>query len=361
MKIGILTYHRSENYGAVLQALALNKAVHSMGLNSVFVDYQHSKHKELYKLFSWAKFKKLSAFHKLKYLLVFLLSYSRKLRRKRNFQLFFNKYFDEDSLGSIVDRYDIVIYGSDQIWRKQNILGINGFLDIYFGSDAISAGKKISYAASMGEIRLENEDFDFLESAFSNFSAISVREDDLKELVTKTTGIVPAHVVDPVFLLDREDWKEIASPRLLKQKYILFYCLGVSQEATRAVERLSRETGLEVVELNGRIIAKASRSQRWNVVGPSDFLSLLFFAEIVVTSSFHGLCFSVLFNKNFFAFPINNPRRIESMLIGLGLESRIIREAEEVDLKATIDWAIVNKKMERKKEMSMDYLKKEMK
>lgn len=361
MNVGILTYHRSENYGAILQALALAKAVRSLGLNPVFIDYQHPDHKELYALFSCTKYKKLTVFQKLKYVFVFLLTYRRKLRRKRNFQLFFNRYVAEGELGSVSASYDIVIYGSDQIWRKQSIIGIDGFLDIYFGSNVISAKKRISYAASMGDIRLERGDVEFLESAFSNFNAISVREDDLKELVTNSTGIVPAHVVDPVFLLEKEEWKEIASPRLLKQKYILFYCLGVSQEATRAVERLSRETGLEVVELNGRIIARASRSQRWNVVGPSDFLSLLFFAEIVVTSSFHGLCFSVLFNKNFFAFPIKNPRRIESMLIDLGLESRIIREAEEVDLKATIDWPLVNKKMERKKEMSMDYLKKEMK
>src|SRR5690554_1640541 len=124
MKIGILTYHRSENYGAVLQALALNKAVRRLGFKPVFVDYQHPRHKELYSLFSWSKFEKFSLYQKLKYLLVFLFTYTRKLRRKSYFQRFFNQYFETDNLGSIADHYDIVIYGSDQIWRKQNIIGV---------------------------------------------------------------------------------------------------------------------------------------------------------------------------------------------------------------------------------------------
>jgi|SRR5690554_5689197 len=361
MKIGILTYHRSENYGAVLQALALNKAVRRLGFKPVFVDYQHPRHKELYSLFSWSKFEKFSLYQKLKYLLVFLFTYTRKLRRKSYFQRFFNQYFETDNLGSIADHYDIVIYGSDQIWRKQNIIGVDGFLDIYFGSDAISVKKKIAYAASMGVIRLGNDDYDFLKSSFSNFNAISVREDDLKELVTKTTGIVPAHVVDPVFLLDKEEWKGIASPLLLNEKYILFYCLGESQEASRAVDRLRRETGFEVVEINGRIITRESRSQRWNVVGPSEFLSLVMYAEIVITSSFHGLSFSLLFNKSFFVFIVESPRRIESMLKDLGLESRIMKDAEEVDLMEKIEWPLVNKKMENRKKMSMGYLIKELK
>lgn len=361
MNVGILTYHRSENYGAILQALALAKAVRSLGLNPVFIDYQHPDHKELYALFSCTKYKKLTVFQKLKYVFVFLLTYRRKLRRKRNFQLFFNRYIAEGELGSVSASYDIVIYGSDQIWRKQSIIGIDGFLDIYFGSNVISAKKRISYAASMGDIRLERGDVEFLESAFSNFNAISVREDDLRELVAKTSGVVPTHVLDPVFLLEKEEWKEIASPRLLKKKYILFYCLGDSKEASRAVERLRRETGFEVVELNGRIITRESRSQQWNVVGPSEFLSLLMYAEIVVTSSFHGLCFSLLFNKDFFAIPINNPRRIESMLVDFGLERRIIRNAKELDQNDIIEWPLVDNYFKGKKRMSLEYLMNELK
>jgi len=356
MKIGILTYHRSENYGAVLQAFALKEALQKIGFKPVFIDYQHQSHSEMYALFSKSKFFEKSFFNKVKYFISFLLSLRRKLCRKKNFQEFFNQYINESGLGSVDNLYDIVIYGSDQIWRKQDIIGINGFLETYFGSDTISAKKKISYAASMGEIRIEGNDLDFLKSTLSNFHAISVREDDLKELVEEKVGLSATHVVDPVFLLDEVEWQMITSPRLIKEKYILFYHLGYNAEAVKAVVKLKKQTQYKVVELNGKIITRDTRAQRWNMVGPSGFLSLLRHAEFVITSSFHGICFSLLYNKNFYVFLTNNSRRIESMLLDFNLTSRIVKTATEVDMHDSINWKEVSSLIEKKKKSSLLFL-----
>jgi len=359
MKIGILTYHRSENYGAALQAYALKKALQKMAISPIFVDYQHIAHNEMYALFSKSKFYEKPFLEKIKYLLSTIYSCHRKYTRKKNFQVFFNHYIKGGGLGSVDDLYDTVIYGSDQIWRKQEIIGINSFLEIYFGSNAIAAKRKISYAASMGEIQIEENDLVFLKSSLSNFHAISVREDDLKELVEEKVGLSATHVVDPVFLLDEEGWQQITSPRLIESKYILFYHLGYNAEAVQAVKNLKEQTQYKVVELNGKIITRATKAQRWNVVGPSGFLSLLRHAEIVVTSSFHGICFSLLFNKTFYAFLTSNSRRIESILIDLDLQGRIVKTANEVSLEGSINWQSVNLKMKEKKNSSLLFLMKE--
>ena len=148
MKIGILTYHRSHNYGALLQAIALRKVLADMGHEVTFIDYWPAYHRHMYALFSfhWMMSRK-GIWSKWSYLKYCFCNYSARKKRKLSFDKFISEYI-EPYTSSMDESYDVVIHGSDQIWRKQP--EINTYNPVYFGCHDIVARRKVSYAASIG-------------------------------------------------------------------------------------------------------------------------------------------------------------------------------------------------------------------
>ncbi len=336
MKIGILTYHRAENYGALLQAYALRTFLQQQGHEVSFVDYWPKYHVEHYRIFSPVKFKKLGVKGKINYLFVSLLWFIPKYKRKHRLEKFMcNRLQLDGSIKYLNDKdvtepYDLVVYGSDQIWRRQSIHN-KDYNPWYFGAANVVSKKKITYAASMGIIDTNEQDDEHIKEWLKNFDALSVRELDLKKYVEKL-GYRAQLVCDPTFLLSKKEWSKLYQS-VENGKYILFYNLLNSSESLKFANALSRLTGLPVKEINMEFNLKHIFSKRYfTCASVEQFLQLIEGAEYVVSNSFHGVAMSLIFEKQFWAVGFGaKASRVVSLLNSVGLSERFCR-GEEVPL-----------------------------
>ena len=362
MKIGILTYHRAENYGALLQAYALMTHLKSLGHDVSFVDYWPKYHSEYFKLFSWSRFLRSSLKGKI-VMLMRLLSMNSILARKRKLQQFmrerlnlpFQPVYTEKS--SFTEKYDAVIYGSDQIWRKQNLGGV-GFDSWYFGTSKICTDKRIVFAGSMGSISKRQEDGVFMKEQMRNFSSISVREKDLHDYLGQL-GISSCMVIDPVFLLQRDQWRKVFKKTNSTKKYILFYNLLNTSESIKFANRLSKDTGLPIIEISKSTTLHRPNTQMVKDASLEHFLQLIDGAEYVVSSSFHGVAMSIIFEKQFFAVGMGpKSNRVVSLLEAAGIRERYIKSTPHQLPLSQIDYDKVQIQIQNEIKKSKEYLSK---
>ncbi|MBR0036385.1 MAG: polysaccharide pyruvyl transferase family protein [Bacteroidales bacterium] len=330
MKIGILTYHRAENYGALVQAYALRTYLAGLGHDVDFVDYWPDYHRRFFELFSWRKFRESSLKGKMVLIYYTLFWHQARKRRQQNLQAFMHEELglplkaryrsDHD----VVKEFEVVFYGSDQIWRRQRMPSHPGFDFWYFGSDTVQA-RKITYAASMGSSDVKEDEKEVLRQYLLGFEAISVREASLKEWLA-SLGIQAQIVCDPVFLLGKEAWLSLAnkaSEQLSYQHYILVYNLLGQTSTVNFAQRLSKEKNLPIVEVNKKYVLFTSGRRYCRTARVEYFLSLLAHADYVVSNSFHGVALSIIFQKQFFAVGMG-PRagRVTSLLNSLRIPER---------------------------------------
>ena len=357
MKIGILTYHRSQNYGALLQAFALQQFLEDNGNSVSFVDYWPSYHADEYKLFSWKKFKNLSFKCKIAYIIRFFGTCARTPLRQQNTRRFIEKnlHVTEDK------RFDLVIYGSDQIWRRQNYSAFKGFNPVYFGDGVVETSKKVAYAASMGDIVVEDDnDRNILLNGFRNFFAIGVRAEEVKQFIEKQFHIPCKLVLDPVFLLTKEQWlSKVLTNCIPKQKYIFHYRLMKESPTEKIANKISKQTGLPIVEMRGVVpIGHYGKNKRFTD-GPLEFISLIYGAEYIVASSFHGVALSICLEKDFFlCSEMKRMNRLNTLLSRLNLTERIINKdkIENINIKNSINYYEVNKKLFDLEQESREWL-----
>ncbi len=343
MKIGILTYHRSRNYGALLQAKALQEFVSSLGHEVYLIDYWPDYHDQMYKPFSWHLFRQFSIKDKFVYIRKFLFTGYRTYKRQKKTEKYVNRF-----LSTTTDRrFDIVLYGSDQIWRKQHRPECEGFNPVYFGEGYVETSHKIAYAASMGKIELDNdEDKAFVKEHLKNFEAISIRENDLIERLESEFGVRYQLVSDPVILLNKEQWLQHVDESIIPtDKYIFYYNLQQLSSTDKIVDELVRQTGYKVVEFRGHI-PYLHYGRRYRVTADAqEFISLLSGAEYVVSSSFHGLALSIILEKQFYTVSkIARAGRVVTLLTELGLTERFVN-ANEIDLNKRIDYKVVGERL----------------
>jgi hypothetical protein len=363
MKIGILTYHRAHNYGALLQAYALRSYLQQKGHKVEIIDYWPKYHSSRYMLIPG--FFKMSIKTKAKRLILFCLGFGRILIRRGGYLRFIKERFDLSStprfrtaVSTNVTDYDLVVYGSDQIWRKQNATLFRGFDEIYFGYYPSTATKKISYAASMGVIDLHNEDLAFLKEMMNNFDYVSVRETELKQVLENISSHDISLTLDPVFLLDREKWISLIPPRKIKGRYIFLFQLISSKESIILTQMLKEYYNYKVIEIPSTNINPLLFGSRYKQTeSPLEFLSLIFNAEFVISTSFHGVAFSLIFEKQFLALGMgNNSGRLLSLLSPLGLKNRYLDNINDADFKQEIDYSKVKELLKTNRENSINYL-----
>ena len=362
MKIGILTYHRAENYGALLQAYALSTFLRKLGHKVSFIDYWPEYHVEHYRVFSKKRFQRLSFLGKVRYILMApLWSPPRLLRKWRlekfmHEQLLVGKHISYQRDDQKTNRYDLAIYGSDQIWRKQDIHN-NEFNQWYFGTENVVADRKITYAASMGVIKTTEEENCMIKGFLKHFDALSVREKDLHGYLANL-GLSSTFVIDPVFLLEKEEWRSLFKPYKGK-KYILFYNLLGTQESVMFAEALSRETGLPIKEITVKFRLSKALSDRYYACSSIEhFLQMIDGAEYVVSSSFHGVAFSLIFEKQFWATGMRErSSRVISLMSCAGISERYINtEFSRKLMETTINYSSVNERLNDFKALSKKFL-----
>lgn len=293
MKIGILTFHFAHNYGAMLQAYALKSYLSQQG-NDVDIIAYESK-------FFYRQYKS-SPFVIKKNPLAIVKNFTRYFYKKpqvERFDNFKSDYLNIDckrlstqaEVNEVVNNYDIIIVGSDQVWNK-NLTNADM---VYFGEDATDSTSYVSYAACMGDYDMSDpHTVELVES----FKALSVREQDAVETL-KSKGIDAQLCVDPVFLCDRDFWRGLKNKSKvnLTEPYILYYSLQEPQALIDRTQQLAQKTGLPVKMIDGKLRARKMNGELLNKIGPLEFLSLINGAEYICTDSFHALSFSILFGK----------------------------------------------------------------
>lgn len=358
MKIGLLTFHSAHNYGAVLQALAMQNTIENLGHELVVIDYR-PKYIEQQSLFS--KMNSKSILNIAKIFLEELIILFWKKRRSRRFNKFIinrlnlssNRY-NKVSDFSLED-FDAVIYGSDQIW---NIKLTHGFDEIYWGAiDCQRDIKRISYAASMTNYNLTKNQLQTASAYLNNFNSISVREDELHTFLKQRLKIQSTKVLDPTFLLNRAQWERIEKGMDISGKYVLLYSVGLRDEVIKVGKQIAKQLNVNVIELTRRV-NKDVIFNKYQTVSPEMFIALFNKAECVVTSSFHGTTFSLIFNKAFYSILHNNDKdsRQKTILSSLGLSNRMI-ERDSIPTYEKIEYDEINDKLEKLCADSIDFLK----
>lgn len=354
-KIGIITFHRAKNYGAVLQSYALQQTIQKLGGDCEIVDYKCENVDNGYKPFQLDRRNLIKSF--LKTILMFR---KRKLRIKR-FSNFYNnrlvlseKTYSADEISQCKDKYDIFIAGSDQIWGPGTVKRPpDGIYFLNFADDR----QKYSYAASFGRSRITDDRIPVLQSLLSGFQAYSVREESAVDIIKQVTGKQAMCHIDPTFLIGKEGWLEVSkAPE--QQNYILVFNVKPVKSLIKFAEKLSAEKNLPVIYLTDN--PHKPRKNFKYVVAPTveEFVGYFANASYTVTNSFHGTAFSVIFNRNLFvefeARKGGYNDRASSLLAKLGID----REIKDGNCKETlIDWKNVNSVIEEEKRKALDYLK----
>lgn len=355
-KVDILTIHFGVNHGSVLQCYALSRTLGELGADVEVIDYVPARYR------MWQNVKIKYPDKSLPWKLAFFLASSvirlpqkgvfyRYLRRV----LFLSKrYSSESQLAASPPTADLYLVGSDQVWNSV----YNGLEDgSYLLSFAPKGALRASYAASIGRDDVPDEDMARFRRELPSFSGVSVRENRAAEIV-EGLGVPCRQDLDPVFLLKDDEWRGLASGKGIGERYVLVYVIARNfGEMLAQAREVADCIGAKLYVLSVRPIRGAGIDRNFVFADPSDFLGLFSRAAFVVSNSFHGTAFSLVFHKPFLTYATRYNSRIESILALVGLESRLVRgRYAKEQLDASIDWRLVDHAVERGAEEAKGYL-----
>lgn len=356
--VGILTFHRALNYGAVLQAYSLKQICDSLGYETHIIDYDFTNGGEdvaPVRHFLQAPNKKRAAFR----LVRSMMSYPCDKQREQQFHAFRRRYLDESPLCCTAKditnlNYDILISGSDQIWNY-NITG--GQFDPVFFLDLPTDSKKILYAASSQDVPFPlDRELELKQMLSRTDAAIAIREKKLADYVGTVTGNAYPVVLDPTLLAGREILSHIPTPEPPDRPYILIHQIDANPTSDICVKTLEQRFGCEVYTMTVPRLGN-THGRRGNC-GPEGYLSLLKGAKFVVTNSFHGTALSTIFHKQFYVYENGGVMsRIDGLLELTGLTDRKVKMVSDIDPDARIDFADADLRLSRAREASMEFLK----
>ena len=360
MKIGIVTFHGASNYGAVLQAFALQTFLKQAGHSPFFIDHHHGIMPHGIRkyvgrspgdtLARWAACRRRSVFADF---------------RRQYFDLSEKTYLSEQALTENSPVADAYICGSDQIWNP-NYLKLPKderafWLD--FGNKKI---RRIAYAVSLGVSSLSPEWSRRFAYHLEHFDSVSVREKNAVPILAELGRSDTAWVPDPTLLLTADDYERGLDLIEVSEELVFSYTLGpsVPDVLRKTRECVCNSFALPLVEAYDR---NSLRILLKGVLTPCRWLSLLKASRFVVTNSFHGLVFSLLFKRPFVVLPLQGTvagmnGRIESLLAYVGLEDRLITHFDShriTELCANpIEWDAVGKKIRAFSEIGSAFLTK---
>lgn len=348
MKIAILTLPLVNNYGGILQAYAISKFINKQNMEVAVLDLDIESG---YLSFAFAKFLIAKTFIKkyknAKFTPVFQnktaknfvnshIKTTQKIKSSKDLEKMFKN-----------NNFDAIIVGSDQVFRPGYFGKFKDDFSLGFvGDDVI----KLSYAASFGGDKYKGDNIEFHSKNLAKFKAISVREKSGIKICKETFGVEAKHVLDPTMMLEVNEYKELFKDikKSDTKDKIFAYVLDKSREKEEAIFKFANLHNLDVFEVNDGNSSSTTSIQEW--------LKNIHDAKIVITDSFHGSVFSILFNKPFFTF-INEARgadRFESLFEMFGLEDRVIKDFKFTN--NSINYEKVNKILDEKKEYSKEFL-----
>lgn len=363
IRAGILTFHCSHNFGAMLQAYGLKSYLNANKIKTDLVCYEPFFLMGRHWWFPYIPMQDKAGRRKLeKNMWRAHRNMGRDFfRQYRNFEWFKKKYltgagrrklFCAGQLSRLP--YQCYIVGSDQIWNPDITFGLRS---VYFGAFENRRKKKvIAYGASLGGTSMDAQYEEEFSRLLQCVDVISMREQEAIPYVKQFYQKEMTAVLDPVFLLSKETWQKIEK-KPDQERYILVYAAESNQELYEYALELSREKGLPALIL---------RSSKWETdqeflvdytAGPAEFLGYVHGADYVVTNSFHGVAFSIIYQKKFLAF-LHSDRgeRTRNILAISGLNERLYQKEEHRGIDADIDWKDVQAKMKESVKHSEDFL-----
>lgn len=356
MKIGILTFHYVYNYGAVLQGFALQTYLSNNGHDVNFINYVNQEVRDSYRLF---KFNEYSKKHPTKF---FKTLYRDVLTRNKYmaFHKSVNKLIcisnDECKKNHFdFSNYDCIIVGSDQVWNER----ITGGHDYFYKGDfvKISKVKLLGYSVSINNI-IDNYEFkNSIISTIENFDHLSIREQDSAKVLSQVCSRDIKCCLDPVFLLSKYDWaKYLTKKTKHNSDYILVYAILNREKVISFSKIISQKYGMRLIILDP-IASYETKYRKELFSNPMDFVSLIYNARLIFTSSFHGTAFSIIFEKDFYIVgdDVGNVR-MRSLLKELNIMNRIINTIDDVDINKKIDYKSINNILSEKLKSSKDFL-----
>ena len=284
-KVGVLTFHRAYNFGAVLQAYALQRTIEKNGYDCQIIDYRNPK---IEKWFHNATFKV-----KVKNLAKYILYHSYYVQVQKKGKRF--KKFASESMNlskvypcakKFKDDYDAVVVGSDQVWNLDMTGGdMNFFLPYQCGA------RKLTYSASFGKSSVNDIYREDVKKHLASFESLYVREQDGVRLIRELSDGVAEKTADPTLLLNKDEWAKVKKPVETNGRYILLYLVAEQTNAIEIAKKMAAQKGYDVILVDpprGGVDGVRNLMD----VGPGEFLYLIANAECLVTTSFHGLILS---------------------------------------------------------------------
>lgn len=361
MKIGILTFHHVDNYGATLQACALWSFLNSQGYDVEIIDYRPLK-------IAWMYFRALLPIKRVKSStsqtkkirineksLIYISRYW-KMRRflLSHVKLSNKKFYDKKGLKYYQDKYDVVICGSDQIWCIDSFRGYNSSFFLDFVSNKTT--RRISYAASFGNTTKLGPYQKEIYTLINQFQTILVRDSNSLEIIANECNKKAIKVLDPTFLIKYDTLK---TPPRITNKYLLLYVQAdIQPEEEEFIKFLAEQQNLTIVSV-GRDEPLAQINLE--TASPKEWIGLHSEASYIVTNTFHGTVFSIIFHKPFTVFlPSDKSNKVRDLLNDFGLTNRIFSEKLKPELFSKeifdIDYESVSTILESKIMESKKYL-----
>ena len=364
MKIGILTFHTPINYGAILQAYALQKYLKVQYPERYVenIDFKTEDHIKKYNIF--ISFRKNLLAYFIQQFFILLRYPSLKLRKNRFINFYHDeltltkRYFTEDELLSDIPSMDFYIVGSDQVFHPNA-----NYLRAYYLNFNKGKAKKIAYAPSFGISSFDDLIKKRIQPFLEDYDSLSCREIDGANFMSSFLKDPIPVVLDPIFLLSQEQWLSMATKSDSKEKYIFVYDLNGGYNLLEIAKKIKNETGLKIIcqtQFSSHFYKDCNQIYD---SGPREFISLIANAEYVVTDSFHGTAFSILFDKKQFIY-IARPKasgRIRSIMEIAGISNRIVEYNSFRNFSFEIESEINLEELNRMIWNSKEYLKNSLK
>ena len=356
MKLGILTFHSVDNFGAVLQAFALQHYLESQGHEVEIIDYRPA-YFEASRKWSWRPDRMLGRF---------LMNW-----QARKFEDFRRRYLKRTApcwtakdLEANLPRYDAVIVGSDQVWSPDVDRRKETDPIYFFRWDLPSGTRKIAYAASFGTDRVSAQHIASVQEGLSNIDVISVREATGVGIVKELTDRDAKWVCDPVFLLSGAQWRKLAAAPESRGKEIMVYM----PPAMGVLQALARQLHTKVVLPGWNVLYLLKRRLGICFPSPLQWVSRIAASRGVITKSFHGTAFCILTHTPFvYIRPSGSAgsraTRVVDLLVRLGLSARMVDEDTVIPvqlanlLRMNIDWQSVENSLKSYCEDSQVFLR----
>lgn len=359
-KIAYITFHRSVNYGSFLQAYATQTVLKGKGYDVKLIDYSPYRYTFRGLINSFAKNNK-----KLNKLLLWVLKRVMEIQylftwnafnraRKRHLDMTEFTYKSMEDFKNHPVEADVYLSGSDQIWNVVLAEGIDPPFYLAF----TDSPNKISNAASFGIRELPLEYKEEVKGLLSKYSAITVREEVGVE-ICKDLGLEAKLILDPTFLLNKEDWKAFAKPHKKRKPYIVSYILAIkgAKSLYQYAHRLAKKMGCQLIYITRTYLEMFEKGKMKFAISPEEFVGLFANAECVVTDSFHAVSFSINLEKSFYVkYPDRFSSRIDNILNKFSLKDRRIEDDNAEPVFEPIDYSKISPKLNKARNDSLETL-----